>query len=302
MGLGIAAILAAAAAAVAPALGGAGRAEAERPPKVVVLGVTGGEGFTEKLLGSIDELVQEAIHDAAGFSVIGRGDIAALLGLERQKQLSGCAAEMSCVAEIGGSLGADFIVVTDVARFGSNNVVNMKLIEVRHAAVLVRVLKRAPVDADFSLAVEAAAHEAVAQLLALRAKASPPKAVAAPQTPPAQAAVGTAKASSASESDSRPATVAVDAAKGDVKPAPPAPKDRFWTWIALGGAAVALAAGAWYGFELTGDMDVLGAGKPLDDPDGKIAKAGRDLTARNVLLGTGGGLAAGATVLFVLHW
>jgi len=49
-------------------------------------------------------------------------------------------------------------------------------------------------------------------------------------------------------------------------------------------------------------MDVLGAGKPLDDPDGKIAKAGRDLTARNVLLGTGGGLAAGATVLFVLHW
>jgi len=63
-----------------------------------------------------------------------------------------------------------------------------------------------------------------------------------------------------------------------------------------------LAAGAWYGFELTGDMDVLGAGKPLDDPDGKIAKAGRDLTARNVLLGTGGGLAAGATVLFVLHW
>jgi TolB-like protein len=63
-----------------------------------------------------------------GVHVITHGDITAVLGLERQKQLLGCTEE-SCVAELAGALGVRALLVGSIATAGSGFVVNLKVIE-----------------------------------------------------------------------------------------------------------------------------------------------------------------------------
>jgi hypothetical protein len=56
-------------------------------------------------------------------------DLAALLGVERQKQLLGCSSDgSSCVAELAGALGADGIVVGQVAKVGKSYQLNVKIL------------------------------------------------------------------------------------------------------------------------------------------------------------------------------
>ncbi len=56
-------------------------------------------------------------------------EIASLLGMERQKQLLGCSdASGSCVAELANALGADGVVLGDLAKIGSRYQVNLKVI------------------------------------------------------------------------------------------------------------------------------------------------------------------------------
>src|SRR4051794_4567099 len=46
-------------------------------------------------------------------------DIAQVIGLERQRQLLGCADETSCLAELAGGLGVDAVLSGSLARTGS---------------------------------------------------------------------------------------------------------------------------------------------------------------------------------------
>lgn len=52
-----------------------------------------------------------------GFKVTTPADMRALLGLERQKQLLGCA-ESDCIAEIAGALGVAALLVGDLGMVG----------------------------------------------------------------------------------------------------------------------------------------------------------------------------------------
>jgi len=69
---------------------------------------------------------------------IGSGDIRAMLGLERERQLLGCS-DGSCLAEIGGALGVTYLVSTEGTQVGSTWVVTMALIEVGKSKVVKRV-------------------------------------------------------------------------------------------------------------------------------------------------------------------
>lgn len=71
---------------------------------------------------------------AAGAKVVTPREIAAVLGLERQRQLLGCnEGEGSCVVELAGALGVDAILVGDVAKVGTRYQVNLKLISATNA-------------------------------------------------------------------------------------------------------------------------------------------------------------------------
>jgi tetratricopeptide (TPR) repeat protein len=72
---------------------------------------------------------------AAGAVVVGADEIRAMMGLERQKQLLGCT-ESSCLAEIGGALGAERLVLGTLSHFGDTYVLDVKLLDSRTAKVL----------------------------------------------------------------------------------------------------------------------------------------------------------------------
>lgn len=62
-----------------------------------------------------DHLNQQLV--LAGLEVLSSNQVAAVIGLERQKQLLGCN-ETNCVAELAGALGVDGLVLGNIARFG----------------------------------------------------------------------------------------------------------------------------------------------------------------------------------------
>ena len=64
-----------------------------------------------------------------GPRVITGEEIAALLGVERQKQLLGCAElEGSCMAELANALGSDAVIIGSVGHFGDQFQINIKIV------------------------------------------------------------------------------------------------------------------------------------------------------------------------------
>jgi len=134
------------------------------PPRTVALmGVTGGAGFDERAVGTVEELLLVALQHTGRLRVTGQSDIARLVGFERRRQLAGCE-DSSCLAELAGALGVDFVASADLGRLGELRTVTFKLIDVRTAEAVVRVARRVNDDAALPDALEDLAAEAVSEL------------------------------------------------------------------------------------------------------------------------------------------
>lgn len=99
--------------------------------------------FDETAKGQVPDLFDDYLltavqNESAGLQVIGQEDISAILGFEQQKDLFDCA-DTSCMADIGGALGVDRIVVVKIARLNNDWVTTAKLINIRAARVESRV-------------------------------------------------------------------------------------------------------------------------------------------------------------------
>jgi len=97
------------------------RAVGDVPPRPLA-------AFTQSLVPELRKL--------EGVSAIGMAEIRDMLGFERQRQMLGCSAEESCLAEIAGALGVDELVTTDLVLVGSSYTFTMKRIDMRRAKVL----------------------------------------------------------------------------------------------------------------------------------------------------------------------
>lgn len=117
---------------------------------VVVLQLTPGPGVGE-LAATLTEQVQTELQKQ-GHKVMGTSDLAAMLGLERQKQLLGCASadSSSCMAELTGALGAEFLVSGAISRLGQTLRVDLKLQRTSTGAVVLRVGQAATTDQLFA--------------------------------------------------------------------------------------------------------------------------------------------------------
>src|SRR5438046_7919376 len=96
-------------------------AAATPAPKLGLPGLDRVDVEPEKADFFLEYLAQE-LYDA-GYQVVTRKQIDAVLGLERQKQLLGCAdSSSSCLTELAGALGVDAILVGSVARLSGEYV------------------------------------------------------------------------------------------------------------------------------------------------------------------------------------
>lgn len=135
-----------------------------------------------------------------GFEVIGRSDIASMIGFEKQKQVVGCSDDYGCLAEVGGALGVDLVMVGTLGRLGSLYRIDLKLVDTKRAKVRGRI--GATVEEKEEKLV-AAVEKAVTDLLL------PETPVDEPTPPPVVAAVKPAEKKAAPPP------------KVDLKPAPP---------------------------------------------------------------------------------
>ena len=86
---------------------------------------------------TFDEAVMSAISKEGAFEAVGQSDIEAMLALEKKKDLLGCD-DMTCLAEIGGALGAPLMIEFRVARVGDEWAVTSKGVDVVGARVVRR--------------------------------------------------------------------------------------------------------------------------------------------------------------------
>jgi len=82
----------------------AATALAEPVHSIALAGVTGGDGFDERALATVEELVLAALDNTGRVRVVGRTEIAQRIGWERARRLATCA-DAACAAELAGRAG-----------------------------------------------------------------------------------------------------------------------------------------------------------------------------------------------------
>jgi TolB-like protein len=115
--------------------------------------------------GTATVLTNIVVADVArtGLDTVSKGDITAIIGFEKQKQILGCSGDAGCVAEIGGALGVDFMLTGPVGQIGSQYHVSLQLVETNKARVAARASRFAEKSED---ALVRATREATAEVLA----------------------------------------------------------------------------------------------------------------------------------------
>jgi len=108
-------------------------ANAEKP-KLAVMDLLAKGGIEQQRLDVFCDILATEIRGLGEYDVITKSDIESMLGIERAKEFYGCE-DTSCLAEIGGALGVQYIVSGNVALFVETYAVNLKLIDIRRARV-----------------------------------------------------------------------------------------------------------------------------------------------------------------------
>jgi len=271
-----------------------GTSEARPAPpraRIAMLGVAAGEGIGEKTAATVEEILLTAMHRTERFDVVGRSDIANLIGFERQKQLAGCKEDISCAAEIAGVLGVALLASASIGRLGPVTVVNLKIIDVAKARVVARAEARPGAEAELPAALDRLVAEAVAGCAR--------EGCFGPSTLPAHPEPVEGRPVARDERTDR----LPDAA---ARPEPATPGGRrspIWAWTAAGAAAVAAIAGVIVGWQaqaaLEGDHAVNGEARTHSLTQVQGQRAADLRTGANVLFGCAGALGVGAGVLFV---
>jgi TolB-like protein len=105
-------------------------------PRLAVMAIKAEGGTSSTLADAVTQaVVSEVRRQSKGLSVIGWGEIRALVSMERDKQQLGCD-QVSCLAEIGGAIGAASIINGTLTRIGSLYLLALRMVDVRHAQVL----------------------------------------------------------------------------------------------------------------------------------------------------------------------
>lgn len=102
--------------------------------KLAVTEIKARRGVDPVLAHVVEEFLASEIAKTGRYEVIGRDDITRMLDHEQQKQMTGCEEE-SCMAEIAGAMGVDYLAAGSLDGVGRSVMITLKLINVRAARV-----------------------------------------------------------------------------------------------------------------------------------------------------------------------
>lgn len=223
-----------------------------KPLRVAVPGLRGVR-LTEAEVEFYSEHLAQSLR-APGLVVVTAREIQTLLGIERQKQLLGCGeGSGSCVAELANALGADAVVLGDVARIDETYQVNVEVIAPLDASVLAQGTRRVKGQVASLDAVASLARELGRAMLEKKGRVVPPELL-----------------------------------RADVKSEAGGP--RAWAWVPLaGGVAVAGAGVAFLSLAESNAALLRSRGTPLVESDAmRVRDEGKSFQAVGaILLGTG---------------
>jgi TolB-like protein len=154
-------LLAAAALLLAPCLATA--AAKKQLPKVAVLDIRALQGAHEDTVQIILEMITTALAEKKRYDVIGKADVTALIGLDRQRKMLGCKDDNACLANIGGAMGVEYLVTGQLGKLGSRYRLSLNLLDVRKNKSLSRPSDFCDGNDD---ALAAKTQQLVAKLLA----------------------------------------------------------------------------------------------------------------------------------------
>lgn len=114
-----------------------------------------------------------AMHlGARGFQVTTPADLEAVLGLERQRQLLGCEADSSCLAEISAAIGVPLVATGRLTRLGKRLELDVRVIRQRDGRVVASDTRGTDDEARLGALLEQSAG-AIADQLDVKAPAKP---------------------------------------------------------------------------------------------------------------------------------
>lgn len=108
-------------------------------PKLAVLDVQA-VGVEEAQAVAVGDAMAQELSKRGFFSVISAKEIRTLLGMERQRQLAGCA-ESSCTAELSGALGARFVLQSTLTRLGGSVQLSLLMLDSERAQTVARSVR-----------------------------------------------------------------------------------------------------------------------------------------------------------------
>ena len=205
--------------------------------KVAVMDVKNVQGVPEGTATILTDIVVSEVAKSR-VDVVSKGDIAAMIGFEKEKQILGCSDDSKCLAEIGGALGVDYMLTGQVGLIGSRYRISLLLVDSKKAKVAARSARFCDRNED---ALAQAAQETVTELLA---------GIPRPEAAPA------AVAAAAPKQAAPPAAVAAPpVSQAVVKKGP----NRTGAWIAFGVSGACVLGGVLLGLSAKSQYDDLAA-------------------------------------------
>lgn len=112
-------------------------------PKLAVLDFQP-QGVPAETAQAITTAATQELSQRGFFEVVTSADIQTMLGVERQKQLTGCSeSSNSCTAEIAGAMGSRFVLSGSVTKLGDALQLSMQMLDTNKSQTIARSVRLA---------------------------------------------------------------------------------------------------------------------------------------------------------------
>ncbi len=142
------------------------KSKARPPHRLAVLDFTLAGSAHPDLARVLADAAASGAAAAPDLQVLSQGDISAMLGLEKTRQMLGCTDDQGCMAELAGALDSDRLLSGSLTILERTSLLTVKMLDVKRSRTLARVTatlldatERELVDAARRLGHEAATGE-----------------------------------------------------------------------------------------------------------------------------------------------